>query len=207
MGYKRKTVEFNNDNNCNKVVAYYRYSSSKQTEQSIERQIQIGEDFCKFRGFEIVANYRDEEKSGTTTRGRLGLQQMLRDIGNNVYGQIYGIVDYKTDRLTRNSSDFYAIYNNLLKCGIRTISATEGLGSATNTPSTEKLLSGLFANSAQAYSQKLGEKVIKGMRLSAEKGNSTGSTPPLGYKWQDKKLVVDEVKAPIFPIIFKMYGV
>lgn len=86
MGYKRKTVEFNNDNNCNKVVAYYRYSSSKQTEQSIERQIQIGEDFCKFRGFEIVANYRDEEKSGTTTRGRLGLQQMLRDIGNNVYG-------------------------------------------------------------------------------------------------------------------------
>ena len=87
MGYKRKTVEFNNDNNCNKVVAYYRYSSSNQTEQSIERQIQIGEDFCKFQGFEIVANYRDEEKSGTTTRGRLGLQQMLRDIGNNVYGQ------------------------------------------------------------------------------------------------------------------------
>mgnify|MGYP001042226945 FL=1 len=207
MGYKRKTVEFRDNNDCNKVVAYYRYSSSKQTEQSIERQIQIVEDFCKFRGFEIVANYRDEEKSGTTTQGRLGLQQMLRDIGNNVYGQIYGIVVYKTDRLTRNSSDFYAIYNNLLKYGIRTISATEGLGSATNTPSTEILLSGLFANSAQAYSQELGEKVIKGMRLSAEKGNSTGSTPPLGYKWQDKKLVVDEVKAPIIPIIFEMYGV
>ena len=49
--------------------------------------------------------------------------------------------------------------------------------------------------------------MIKGMRLSAEKGNSTGSTPPLGYKWQDKKLVVDEVKAPIIPIIFEMYGV
>lgn len=206
MGYKRKTVEFKNDNNCNKVVAYYRYSSSKQTEQSIERQIQIVEDFCVFRGFEIVANYRDEEKSGTTTQGRLGLQQMLRDIENNVYGQIYGIVVYKTDRLTRNSSDFYNIYNNLLKCGIRTISATEGLGSATNTPSTEILLSGLFANSAQAYSQELGEKVIKGMRLSAEKGNSTGSTPPLGYKWEDKKLVVDEAKAPIIPIIFSMYG-
>lgn len=206
MGYKRKTVEFRDNNDCNKVVAYYRYSSSKQTEQSIERQIQIVEDFCKFRGFEIVANYRDEEKSGTTTQGRFGLQQMLRDIGNNVYGQIYGIVVYKTDRLTRNSSDFYAIYNNLLKCGIRTISATEGLGSATNTPSTEILLSGLFANSAQAYSQELGEKVIKGMRLSAEKGNSTGSTPPLGYRWEDKKLVVDNDKAPIIPIIFSMYG-
>lgn len=54
MGYKRKTVEFKNDNNCNKVVAYYRYSSSKQTEQSIERQIQIVEDFCAYKGLEIV---------------------------------------------------------------------------------------------------------------------------------------------------------
>lgn len=39
MGYKRKTVEFRDNNDCNKVVAYYRYSSNKQTEQSIERQI------------------------------------------------------------------------------------------------------------------------------------------------------------------------
>lgn len=94
MGYKRKTVEFKNDNNCNKVVAYYRYSSSKQTEQSIERQIQIVEDFCAYKGLEIVAAYKDEEKSGTSTQGRIGLQAMLRDIDNNVYGQIYGIVVY-----------------------------------------------------------------------------------------------------------------
>ena len=42
-----------------KAVLYLRYSSDKQTEQSIEGQQRVCEDFCRREGYEIVDKYID----------------------------------------------------------------------------------------------------------------------------------------------------
>ena len=60
---------------------------------------------------------------------------------------------------------------------------------------------------AKFYSAELGQKTKRGMRESALKCMSTGSKPPLGYKWgDDKHLEIDEATADILRIAFSMYA-
>ena len=58
---------------------------------------------------------------------------------------------------------------------------------------------------AEYFSAELSQKVKRGMKLTAEKCEFTGSRVPLGYKIVDKKLAIDEETAPIVKRIFEMY--
>ena len=49
-------------------------------------------------------------------------------------------------------------------------------------------------------------KTKKGMRESVLKGNCIGGTPLYGYKFVDKKIVIDEEKAEVIRYIFKEYA-
>ena len=59
-----------------KAAAYARYSTSNQTENSIEYQLMRIREYCKESDITIVATYTDEAQSGTNTN-RPGFQAML----------------------------------------------------------------------------------------------------------------------------------
>ena len=58
---------------------------------------------------------------------------------------------------------------------------------------------------AEYFSAELSQKVKRGMALTAQKCEFTGSGVPLGYKIIEKKFVIDEETAPIVKRIFEMY--
>ena len=61
-----------------KAVIYARYSSSSQTEQSIEGQVRVCREFAERNGYVIVSEYIDRAKTGTNDN-RPAFKQMLYD--------------------------------------------------------------------------------------------------------------------------------
>ena len=68
------------------------------------------------------------------------------------------------------------------------------------------IVEGLFESIAEYYSLELAEKVIRGMRINAEKCQYTGGGLPLGYKIDSNKMYqIDEEEAYFVKKVFNMY--
>ncbi len=180
------------------AVIYARYSSDRQTEQSIEGQLKDCHEFAKRRGFTVIKEYIDRAMSGRYD-DRPDFQQMVKDAAKHEFQYI---IVWKLDRFARNRYDS-AIYKHKLKQhGVKVLSAMEGISEEPE----GVILEAILEANAEYYSANLAQNVRRGMRESAQKGNSTGGTIPLGYKIEDKKLVIDEKTAPIVRRIFESYA-
>ena len=93
-----------------RAVFYGRYSSDRQTEQSIEGQRRVCEEFAVGENIQIVREYIDRATSGTSTQHREQFQQMISD--SKTGGWDYVLV-YKLDRFARNRYDS-AVYKREL---------------------------------------------------------------------------------------------
>lgn len=179
---------------------YVRFSSHNQTEQSIEGQTRVCQEFCQRHNIKIVEIYADRATSASkNTEKRVSFLKMIKDSEKGLFD---AVVVYKLDRFARSRYDSATYKYRLKKNGVQLISATENI---TNNPEgiiLESVLEGM----AEFYSAELSQKINRGMRESAYKHNSIGGALPLGYKTVDKKLVIDEKTAPIVREAFTMYA-
>lgn len=182
------------------VALYLRFSSRRQGEQSIEGQLRECRDFCKVKGYRIVAIYVDRAKTGSKdAEKRTYFQQMLKDSSARNWS---GLIVWKLDRFARNREDSAITKVLLRKNGVRVISATENISKNPEGIILESVLEGM----AEFYSVELSQKIIRGRRESAMKGQSLGGRSPLGYKTVDKKRVIDPLTAPIVKEAFTRYA-
>jgi site-specific DNA recombinase len=183
-----------------KGVIYARYSSEKQTEQSIEGQVRVCEEFCKQNDIDIVHVYIDRATSASKNiEHRVDFLQMIKDSEKQKWECV---VVYKLDRFARNRYDSAIYKAKLKKNGVRVISATENISDNPEGVLLESVLEGM----AEFYSKELSQKVTRGMYESALKAQSTGGTVPLGYKIVNKKFEIDPIYAPIVKQAFEMYA-
>ena len=185
-----------------KVVAYYRYSSNKQTEQSIEGQQRICRAFCERNGYNIVREYIDRATSASKdVDKRTSFLQMIKDASSHQWD---AVIVYKLDRFARSRYDSAVYKSKLYKHGVKVISATENISNDPEGIILESVLEGM----AEFYSKELSQKVTRGLRESAFKAQSTGGTIPLGYKVdkEQKKLVIDETEAETVREIYRLYA-
>ena len=181
------------------VVLYLRYSSDKQTEQSIEGQRRVCEEFCRRSDYTIVGEYIDRALTASKeTDKRRDFNRMIADAAK---GKFKAVVVYKLDRFARNRYDSATCKAKLKRHGVRVISATEAISESPEGIILESVLEGL----AEYYSAELSQKVTRGMTETALKGNSCGGTLPLGYRVKDKKLVVYEPEAAIVREAFDLF--
>lgn len=179
---------------------YVRYSSSNQTEQSIEGQTRVCQEFCKRHDIKIVEIYADRATSASKDiEKRVSFLKMIKDSEKNLFD---AVIVYKLDRFSRTRYDMANYKYRLKKNGVQLISATENISSDPEGIILESVLEGM----AEFYSAELSQKINRGLRESAYKHNDIGGHPPLGYKIVDKKLVIDETTAPIVREAFKMYA-
>lgn len=179
------------------AVIYARYSSDKQTEQSIEGQIRVCKEFAERENYRIVDTYIDRAISGKTDN-RPGLQKMLKDSFTKTFEIV---IVYKLDRFAR---DRYASAVNkalLKKNGVKLVSAMENITDSPEGIILESLIEGM----AEYYSVELAQKVKRGRIESLNKGNSIGGVLTYGYKIVDKKHQIDEEKAEVVKDIFNKY--
>lgn len=180
-----------------KAVIYARYSSERQTEQSIEGQVRVCTEYAEREGITIVNSYIDRAVSGKTDR-RPAFQKMIEDSARQEFDMV---LVYKLDRFARNRYDSAMYKSRLKKNGVRVISATECISDSPE----GIILEGLLEAMNEYYSAELSQKIKRGMRESRLKGQVTGGNVATGYDVVDKRLVINPCQAKAVKIIFDMY--
>lgn len=101
------------------AAIYARYSSDNQTEQSIEGQLRVCEEYAQRNNIVIVDTYIDRAMTGTNDN-RPDFQRMIKDSADKNWDFI---LVYKLDRFSRNKYET-AIHKKTLKDnGVKVLSA------------------------------------------------------------------------------------
>ena len=180
------------------AVIYARYSSDNQTEQSIEGQLRVCEQYAKNNDIVILKTYIDRAMTGTNDN-RPDFQQMIKDSASKEW---QNIIVYKLDRFSRNKYET-AKYKKILKDnGVKLISAMENIPDTPEGIILESLLEGM----AEYYSAELSQKVKRGMNETRVKGNFTGGTIIYGYNVKNHKVVINEEQAEVVRFIYEQYA-
>lgn len=180
------------------AVIYARYSSDSQSEQSIEGQLRVCQDFAKRNNIIILDTYIDRAMSGTNDN-RFDFQRMLKDSSKQQWNYV---IVYKLDRFSRNKYESVVHKKTLKDNGIKLLSAMEQIPDTPEGTLMEALLEGFN----QYYSEELAQKVNRGIRESWIKGLYTGGAPPFGYDVIDRKFVINDYEAAIVKEIFTKYS-
>lgn len=183
------------------VIAYVRVSTENQLENySIDEQIERIKAYCKAKGWILLKIYTDGGYSGGNT-DRPGLQQMLQDIRGHVAD---AIVVYKLDRLSRSQKDTLTlIEDEFLANKTDFISINENFD--TSTPFGRAMI-GILSVFAQLEKDQITERFTMGRIGRCKAGYfHGGGNIPLGYRYENGLLIVDECKAIIVRQIFSMF--
>ena len=187
------------------AVIYARYSSERQTEQSIEGQLRKCNEFAEANDITVVDTYIDRAMTGTNDN-RPAFQQMLTDCAKPVAWDI--VLVYAIDRFGRNSIEIAVNKQKLKKNGKTLISATQR--TSENIDGTKNLdgilLENVYIGLAEYYSAELSQKVRRGMAESRRKGQFTGGHTIYGYNVVDKKILIDEDKADVVRFMFEQFA-
>lgn len=183
-----------------KAIAYCRFSSDGQRDESIEAQIRAIQDYAQKNNMEIIKIYADKAESATTDN-RTEFQNMFRFIENNTLDIKYLIV-HKLDRFARNKYDS-AMYKRKLKLKeIKLVSVLERLDDSPESVILESVLEGM----AEYYSLNLARETMKGMKENAYKAKFNGGISPYGYSIDnDNNYVIDESESSTVKFIFDNY--
>ena len=180
------------------AVVYARYSCDNQTEQSIEGQLHVCEDFAKRNNILIIDTYIDRAMTGTNDN-RPAFQKMISD--SDLKNWNYVLV-YKLDRFSRNKYEATIHKKKLKDNGIKVLSAMENIPDTPEGIILESLLEGMN----QYYSAELSQKVLRGMRETRLKGFWQGGKLAYGYKLDGRKIAIDEEEAEIVKFVFTSYA-
>ncbi len=181
-----------------KAIIYARYSSDSQTEQSIEGQLRVCQQYAKNNDILIVDTYIDRAMTGTND-ARPDFQRMIKDSSKHQWDYV---LVYKLDRFSRNKYEATIHKHTLKENGVKILSAMENIPDTPEGIILESMLEGMN----QYFSAELSQKVLRGLKESYIKGNFTGGVQLYGYDVVDMKNVINPNEADIVREIFTKYA-
>ena len=113
------------------AVIYARYSSDNQSEQSIEGQLRVCEEYAQKNNILVLGTYIDRAMTGTNDN-RPDFQRMIKDSNRREWNFV---LVYKLDRFSRNKYETAIHKKTLRDNGTKVLSAME------NIPDTPEALS------------------------------------------------------------------
>ncbi len=181
------------------VCVYARYSpGSRQTDQSIEGQLRVCQEYAEAQGWNIVKVYADRKQTGTND-DRENFRQMIKD---SALGFFDAVLVWKNDRFGRNMEDAVMNEVKIKKNGVSLVSATEPIVEGAMGAMNKAMLMGM----AEFYSITNSENVQRGLRESALKCQVTSNAIPFGYKkGEDKKFHIEPAAAAMVQEIYERY--
>ena len=183
-----------------KCGLYLRASTEDQAREgfSLPEQKERLESFCKFKGYEIIDYYTDAGISAKTGNHRPEFERLKDDIKDK---KINTIVALKLDRITRSIFDWEKLItfldenNAYIDCANDEINTTSANG---------KMISRLLMSVSQNEIERTSERTKIGLAGAIKQGHIP-HIAPLGYKREDKKLVIDYSTKDIVVRIFDLY--
>lgn len=151
-------------------------------------------------GWELSSKTYDDGGISGGHMERDGLQNLIRDIKA---GRIDIVVVYKVDRLTRSITDFGKLVEVFDQHQVSFVSVTQAFNT---TNSMGRLTLNVLLSFAQFEREVTAERIRDKIASSKQKGLWMGGRVPLGYRNEDKKLIVDEDDAKTVRLIFDLYA-
>ena len=189
------------ENNEKKLCGLYlRVSTEDQAREgfSLPEQKERLESFCKFKGYTIVDYYEDAGISAKTGNFRPEFERLKEDIKKK---RINTIVALKLDRITRSIYDWEKLMTFLdeneayIDCANDEVNTTNANG---------KMISRLLMSVSQNEIERTSERTKVGLAGAIKQGHLP-SQAPLGYKHENKKLVIDYATKDVVIRIFNLY--
>ena len=179
---------------------YLRVSTEDQAREgfSLPEQKERLETFCKFKSYEIVDYYEDAGISAKTGNYRPEFERLKEDIKSK---RINTIIALKLDRITRSIFDWEKLMTFLdendayIDCANDEVNTTNANG---------KMVSRLLMSVSQNEIERTSERTKVGLAGAIKQGHLP-SQAPLGYKHENKKLVIDYSTKDVVIRIFELY--
>ena len=179
---------------------YLRVSTEDQAREgfSLPEQKERLETFCKFKRYEIIDYYEDAGISAKTGNYRPEFERLKEDIKSK---RINTIIALKLDRITRSIFDWEKLMTFLdendayIDCANDEVNTTNANG---------KMVSRLLMSVSQNEIERTSERTKVGLAGAIKQGHLP-SQAPLGYKHENKKLVIDYSTKDIVVRIFELY--
>lgn len=184
-----------------RVAAYCRYSTDKQTENSIEYQLSAIKKYCKENDIQLVKSYIDEGYSGTNT-DRPAYQNCLNDVKKHQWD---AVCIYDMSRGSRDIGDWNSFRKYMTINNIKVISVTEQLGEYSDPNAF--LVENVNMLMNQHFVLDTRKKSLAGSAVKAKKALFMGGIAPFGYYINSEgKYCINEQEAKIIEKIFEMYA-
>ena len=156
------------------------------------------ESFCKFKGYEIIDYYQDAGISAKTGNHRPEFERLKADMESK---KINTIVSLKLDRITRSVYDWEDLITFLDKNNAYIDCVNDDINTTT---ANGKMVARLLMSVSQNKIERTSERTKVGLAGAIKSGHIPGKAP-LGYKHENKKLVIDYSTKDIAFRIFDLY--
>ena len=150
-------------------------------------------------GWKLVADRYDDGGISGGTMERPALKRLLADIAAK---KVDVVVVYKIDRLTRSLTDFAKIVEVFDGNSVSFVSVTQQFNTTT---SMGRLTLNVLLSFAQFEREVTAERIRDKIAASRAKGIFMGGNVPLGYRVENRKLLIKEPEASFVRHLFARY--
>ena len=188
-----------------RCAVYTRKSSDEGLDQafnSLDAQREACEAYVlsqKAEGWVLVPHRYDDGGFSGGNMDRPALKRLMADIEA---GLVDVVVCYKIDRLSRSLMDFARLVELFERRSVTFVSVTQSFNTTT---SMGRLVLNVLLSFAQFEREITGERIRDKIAASRKKGLWMGGVVPLGYRVENRKLVVDPAGAEIVRYVFKRF--
>ncbi len=178
-----------------KVLGYIRVSTGEQGKKfSLGAQIEEIKRYCESENLELIRIFEDQS-SGTRLQEREGLMSLIESINKS----LKAVIVTEADRLSRDIFHFGWLYTHFRQQGVDLVLINDRTGT---TPS-ERAFSKVRAVFSEFEHDLRRARIERGLRRAREQGKFM-NRPPLGYRMENNRIVVDQKKSVIVSGIFQL---
>jgi len=187
-----------------RVAVYARYSSDRQSETSIEDQVERCRRFVADRGGRVdeLLVFADHAVSGASLE-RPGIEALLRAVAER---RVDVVVTEDLSRVSRRQADAHALLDRLSYAGVALLGVADAIDTSQR---SSRLLFSVRSMLADAYLEDLRDKTLRGLEARARAGLATGGLP-YGYRSRPRpgaghEIEIDPERADVVRWIFASY--
>lgn len=169
---------------------------------SLDAQRESGEAFIKSQkanGWVCIPKHYDDGGFSGGNTNRPALKELLTDCRA---GLVDIVLVYKIDRLSRSLCDFLELTRSFEQWDVSFCSVTQDINTST---SSGRMMLNILATFSQYEREVIAERIRDKKAATRKKGKWDGGVVPLGYRAENKRLVVVPEEAEIVKTIFKLY--